>query len=274
MNGNQAVPATAEIGKSRMRNRRVWITGASSGIGRALAIELAREGARVVLSGRDAGKLEAVAAECSGHAAGTVAFDVASREETHRAAETIRKSLGALDTAVLNAGICEYVDLPALDVASIKRVMEVNFLGMIYGVEAALPLLREGTFPHLAGMSSSVAWVSLPRAEAYGASKAAIRYFLDALRVDLDPQGIDVSVIYPGFVKTPLTDLNDFPMPMRISAERSAVLIRRGLERRALEISFPWLFCAWLKALSMIPVRARTRLLRPLSRSQAAREAG
>jgi len=154
------------------------------------------------------------------------------------------------------------------DAGLLKRVMDINFMGFVYGVEAALPLLREGNAPHLVGMSSTVAYTGLPRAEAYGASKAAIRYFLQALRVDLLPQKIDVSIICPGFVKTPLTDLNDFPMPMQISAETAARSIRKGMERRSHEIRFPVLFALILRVVAVLPSRLRTRLLRPLSRSE------
>lgn len=256
-------------GRQTMQGRRIWITGASSGIGSALAIELARAGARLVISGRDQGRLQAVADACKPGEVMLAPLDVASRAENLAVGEQIRAGFGALDTVVLNAGICEYMDLPVFDAEMIKRVMDINFMGFVYGVEAALPLLREGNAPHLVGMSSTVAYTGLPRAEAYGASKAAIRYFLQALRVDLLPQGIDVSIICPGFVKTPLTDLNDFPMPMRITQEQAALAIRRGMERRSHEIRFPVLFSAMLRWLSLLPSPLRTRLLRPLSRSTA-----
>jgi len=253
-----------------MQGRRIWITGASSGIGSALAIELARAGARLVISGRDQDRLQAVADACKPGEVMLVPLDVASREENLAACEQIRARYGALDTVVFNAGICDYMDLPVFDAEMIKRVMDVNFMGFVYGVEAALPLLRGGLTPHLVGMSSTVAYTGLPRAEAYGASKAAIRYFLQALRVDLVPQKIDVSIICPGFVKTPLTDLNDFPMPMRITPEKAAVAIRRGMERRSHEIRFPLLFSALLGLLAQMPSPLRSILLRPLSRSTAA----
>ena len=250
--------------KTNWKDRRVWITGASSGIGSALAIELSRAGARVVISGRNRERLEAVAAECAGEVL-VLPFDASDRDATHAAAQQIEAAWGTVDTIVLNAGICEYIDLPEFDAASVKRVMDVNFMGVAYGIEAGLPLLRKGNQPHLAGMSSTVAYTGLPRAEAYGASKAAIRHLLQALRIDLLAEKIDVSIICPGFVQTPLTDLNDFPMPMRISAEESAVRIRKGLERRSHEIRYPTLFAAMLRALGILPSRLRTRLLLPMS---------
>ena len=250
--------------KQHWSGRRVWITGASSGIGSSLALELSRAGARLVVSGRNRERLEKVADACVGEVL-VVPFDASERVANQAAAREIEAAWGGVDTIVLNAGICEYIDLPAFDAASVKRVMDVNFMGIVYGVEAALPLLRKGVKPHLVGMSSTVAYTGLPRAEAYGASKAAVRHLLQALRIDLLAEKIDVSIICPGFVQTPLTDLNDFPMPMRITAEESARRIRRGLERRLHEIRYPTLFALMLRGLSVLPSRLRTRLLAPMS---------
>ena len=254
----------AGISRRGMRNRRIWVTGASSGIGRDLALELSRCGARLILSGRSRERLQAVADLCQGNVF-VLPFDAAERSGNLEAASAIGDRFGAVDTVVLNAGICEYIDLPSFDSDAIRRVMEVNFMGVVYGIEASLPLLRKGVSPHLVGMSSTVAYTGLPRAEAYGSSKAAIRHLLQSLRVDLRAESIDVSIICPGFVKTPLTDLNDFPMPMRISAERSAVCIRRGLERRSHEIRYPFLFATMLRLLGLMPSRLRTILLQPMS---------
>jgi NAD(P)-dependent dehydrogenase (short-subunit alcohol dehydrogenase family) len=253
-----------EIARRGLQNRRIWVTGASSGIGRALAIELSKAGARLIVSGQNRERLEEVAAACGGDVM-VLPFDASDRAATQAAAGCIDTRFGALDTVVLNAGICEYIDLPDFDAASIKRVMDVNFMGVVYGVEASLPLLRKGVTPHLAGMSSTVAYTGLPRAEAYGSSKAAIRHLLQALRVDLFAEKIDISIICPGFVQTPLTDQNDFPMPMRITAGESARCIRRGLERRFHEIRYPFFFALMLRTLAMLPSRLRTRLLVSMS---------
>ncbi len=253
-----------KISRRGMQNRRIWVTGASSGIGRSLAVELSRAGARLIVSERNRERLEEVAEECPGEVF-VLPFDAADREANHTAAREIEAQFGAVDTVVLNAGICEYIDLPDFDAESVKRVMDVNFMGIAYGIEAALPFLRKGDRPHLVGMSSTVAYTGLPRAEAYGASKAAIRHLLQALRVDLLAEKIDVSIICPGFVQTPLTDLNDFPMPMRITAEASAKRIRKGLEKRSHEIRYPTMFALMLRFLGILPSHLRTRLLAPMS---------
>jgi NAD(P)-dependent dehydrogenase (short-subunit alcohol dehydrogenase family) len=239
-----------------LEGKRIWVTGASSGIGQALA-DL---GSIVVVSGRSEERLQ----DTLRHAPDrmhSVAFDITDREATLQAANRIDAMLGGIDVAVLNAGTCEYVDLPAFDGRLFERVFAPNFFGVVYSVEAALPLLRKSETPYLVGMSSTVAYIGLPRAEAYGASKAAIRYLFQSLRVDLLREHIDVSVIYPGFVKTPLTDKNDFPMPMIISADASARYIIKGMQTRKLEIAFPPLFSFLMRFGGSLPGALRTRLL-------------
>lgn len=236
------------------------MTGASSGIGRALAVALARLGNDVVISGRNEQELEKTRGECPDRIR-CVAFDVADRDANLAAAQNIEKELGGLDIAVLNAGTCEYLDVGKFDSVMIKRVMDINYMGLVYGVEASLPLLRKGRDPYLVGMSSTVAYTGLPRAEAYGSSKAAIRHFLQSLRIDLDSEGIDVSIICPGFVKTPLTDRNDFEMPMRITVDQASEYIVKGMKKRKYEISFPPLFVFILRGVASLPGWIRHRLL-------------
>jgi short-subunit dehydrogenase len=245
--------------KYPLEQQRIWITGASSGIGKTLAIALANRGNEVIISGRSRDRLEETQSHCPDHLF-PLPFDVVSQEANQMAARQIREQFNGLDIAILNAGTCEYVDVNHFDVELIRRVTEINYLGFVYGVGAALPLLREGEGRYLVGMSSSVAYTGLPMAEAYGSTKAAIRHFLQALRIDLTRDAIDVSIICPGFVKTPLTDLNEFHMPMRISPEKAARYIIRGMERHTHEIRFPPLFVTALRLLSILPSRLRTSL--------------
>ncbi|OVE76538.1 hypothetical protein BVX97_00825, partial [bacterium E08(2017)] len=175
-----------------IKDRRIWVTGASSGIGRGLAIALAKLGNKVVISGRKEAELEKTRAECEENII-CVPFDVADRQANLDAAKKIEQELGGLDVAVLNAGTCEYLDAKKFDSEMVKRVNDINYMGFVYGVEVSLDLLRKGKDPYLVGMSSTVAYTGLPRAEAYGSSKAAIRHFLQSLRVDVADEGIDVS---------------------------------------------------------------------------------
>lgn len=244
----------------KLIDRRIWVTGASSGIGRALAVQLGLLGNTVIISGRKQEELEKTREGCPERIS-VIAFDVADRAANMSAAEKIKKDFGGLDVVVLNAGTCEYLDVKNFDSDLVRRVMDINYTGFVYGIEAALPLLRKGNDPYIVGMSSTVAYTGLPRAEAYGSSKAAIRHFLQSLRIDLDEEKIDVSIICPGFVKTPLTDRNDFVMPMRISVEQAARYIINGMKKRKHEISFPPLFVFLLKFIAGLPSGIRHRLL-------------
>ena len=255
------------MSRVQVNDRRVWVTGASAGIGRAVVLELARRGARVVASARNEQALDELARDGGGDRVITLPLDVTDREANQRAAETIRQRLGGLDIAFFNAGTCEYVDVAKFDSAIFERTMQTNLLSMVYGIEAVLPLLRGGRMPQLVGMSSTVAYRGLPRTEAYGASKAAIKHLFESLQIDLLRDGIAVSVVCPGFVRTPLTDRNDFPMPFLVEAEEAARRIVDGIEARRPEIHFPKRFSIPYKLLALLPNRLYvalcSRMVRP-----------
>ncbi|MDR5894190.1 SDR family NAD(P)-dependent oxidoreductase [Halomonas mongoliensis] len=242
--------------------QRIWLTGATSGIGRALALRLLADGHRVALSARSESALAELA---EGHAnALLLPLDVSDRAAVARAGERLAEAFGGLDLALLNAGTCEYLEARSFDVDLVERVFAPNFHGAIYCIDAALPLLRrarvEGGRPLLAATSSAAAYLPLPRAEAYGASKAALSHFLESLRLGLHGEGIDVSLIHPGFVKTPLTDRNDFAMPLRIEADQAAEAILQGLARHRLDIHFPRRFTLLVKLMGLLPPALRYRL--------------
>ena len=235
-------------------DRHVWVTGASTGIGRAVTIELARRGARVVASARNESALDTLVREC-GDRVQALPLDVTDRQANRRAAEEISRRMGGLDIVFLNAGTCEYVDVASFDSALFERTIRSNFLSMVYGIEAALPLLRQSPAPQLVGMSSTVAYRGLPRSEAYGASKAAIKNLFESLQIDLAREAFRVSVVCPGFVRTPLTDRNDFPMPFRIEADEAARRIVDGIEAGKPEIHFPRRFSLLFKLMTLLPDR-------------------
>lgn len=168
---------------------------------------------------------------------------------------------------ILNAGTCEYVDAQQFDAALVERVVRTNLLASSYCLESALPLLRAGQRPHLVGVVSSVTYWPLPRAGAYGASKAGLRYLLESLRIDLAQENIDVTLVSPGFVDTPLTEHNDFPMPMRWPAQKAAQHICQRLEKRPLEIAFPAPFIVILRLLANLPKRLQLALGKRLART-------
>jgi short-subunit dehydrogenase len=241
----------------------VWITGASSGIGRAVALEMANRGYDLIISGRNVDALKQLA-DLTG--AYVLAFDATDRQANLDAAQDLKQRYGSIDIVFLNAGNCEYVHVEEFKSDIFERMIKTNFLSMVFGVEAALPLLRSSTKPQLIGMSSAVAFLGLPRSEAYGASKAAIRNFLQGLRLSLYQEKIKVSIVYPGFVKTPLTDKNDFPMPLLITAEQAAKKIATGIEKKKLDIYVPVFFVQITRLLSILPSKVSNYILRTLLR--------
>lgn len=237
----------------------ILITGATSGIGRQLALDYHGEGHAVWALGRSREKLAAL--ETMGLKTGAV--DLMDREETL----IWFSGLEVIDLAILSAGSCEYIDMPDFDSALLSRMLRVNVETMAHSIEALLPLLRRSRSPHLVGIGSAAAYLPLPRAEAYGASKAAVAYLLETLRITLFREKIAVSLVCPGFVRTPLTDRNDFPMPFLISSAQASRVIRKGIARRQPEIHFPRRFTYILKALSLLPDALWMRLAQRMVRS-------
>ena len=217
----------------------IWITGASSGLGRSTALQLAKRGALVIASARSQSALEELAAESDNIR--PLVCDITDAGGFVALGEKIAAISPHIDQAILNAGNCEYLDFPDPDWSAVRRVMEVNFFGTVNCVEFVLPLLRagHGHRPHLVVVASQVTAAPFPRAEAYGASKAALQYFCDSLRLDLAHEQIDVSVINPGFVDTPLTRKNDFDMPFLMDVEEAARRIVAKLDARPRSYSFP-----------------------------------
>lgn len=224
--------------------KHVLITGASSGIGQQLALDYARNGWDVLACGRDEQRLHALAAAFP--TIRTATFDITNLEDTQQALNGV-----TADLVILSAGTCEYLDHGVVEADKVRRVLTTNVMGPVNCLSVLLPQLANGS--HLALIGSTASLVPLPRAEAYGASKAALAYFARSLSLDLQARNITVSLILPGFVDTPLTARNDFPMPMLISVAQASEAIRRGLEKKKREIAFPLRFALLLKAISVLP---------------------
>ncbi|MFE8071696.1 SDR family NAD(P)-dependent oxidoreductase [Marinobacteraceae bacterium S3BR75-40.1] len=253
----------------------VWLTGASSGIGLALLKQLVAKGHTVVATARSVDSLEKLREEHGEQVIPLVA-DTTAPEHMARCAESLAR-IPVIDWAILNAGTCEYLDVQQFSAELIDRVMTTNVVGTARCVEAVLPRLRaarnRGRQPRLAIVSSSAWWFPFTRAEAYGASKAALSYFGQSLRADLHYEGIAVSVISPGFVETPLTARNDFSMPFIIPAEEAARIIVKGLEKGRSEIAFPKKFTVTLRLLGLLPGLLRDKLAASLSRNTSENQA-
>lgn len=247
----------------------VWLTGATSGIGLAVLEKLVAQGHQVIATGRNEQRLNELAEKHRGFVT-PLPGDTTSTEDCKRMADAL-SSNGAVDWAILNAGTCEYMDVDTFDAQMVARVMNTNVVGSARSVQAVLPALRatadQGHTPMLALVSSSAWWFPFTRAEAYGASKAALSYFGQSLRADLKAENIIVSVVSPGFVKTPLTDQNDFDMPFLISAEEAAERIVAGLHKGRREIQFPKRFTLSLKLLRLLPQRLIDAMAASISRN-------
>lgn len=225
--------------------KRVLITGANSGMGLQLAKDYAADGWQVVACARDLNKLQQALA---GIAFEACIFDMQQVDEINAVVST----LAPLDLVLLNAGNCEYIeDARHFDAALFTRVVNVNLIGTANCVAALIPHIKQGG--RLAVVSSSVSFLPLTRAEAYGASKAGLDYLVRTLAIDLAPHNIAVSLIRPGFVDTPLTQKNDFAMPGQVSPEFASRAIRNGLAKGKSEISFPFGLISLLRILSWLP---------------------
>ncbi|HDS3785583.1 TPA: SDR family NAD(P)-dependent oxidoreductase [Enterobacter ludwigii] len=236
----------------------VLITGASSGIGAGLAKSFAADGHTVIACGRDRARLDALHQHSP-----TITvrlFDMTDRDACRQALTGCYA-----DLVILCAGTCEYLEQGVVDAALVERVMTTNFLGPVNCLAALQPQLVSGNRVVL--VSSMAHWLTFPRAEAYGASKAALSWFADSLRLDWEPKGIAVTVVFPGFVDTPLTRKNDFAMPGRVSVEEAVQAIRTGLAKGKMQIAFPVGFGLILRLLSGLPAFLQRTLLRRMVRS-------
>ena len=234
---------------------RIWLTGASSGIGAALAEELADRGARLALTARRAEPLQQLAARHPGTI--VAAGDVTDRDRMLAIGREIEAAWGGIDIVVLNAGTYRPVTPDTFEAGVFREHFDINVMGTVHGIEAVLPGMRAAHSGLIAVVASVTGYAGLPMAAAYGSTKAYLMSMCDSLRADLHDEGVDITVIAPGFVRTPLTAQNSFPMPFAISVERAARTIARGLERRSPEIAFPLPMAISMKALRIAPGRLR-----------------
>lgn len=218
-----------------------FVTGASSGLGRGLALRLGADGWAVGLAARRVEALEDVCREIQ--AAGGVAVvcpcDVSDREQVHRAVDRARSSLGPVTLAVANAGISGMTEVDRLDARDVQRMTSINFLGAVYLVEAVLPDMLARGRGQLVAVGSLAGYGGLPKTAAYSATKGALHNFFESLRVDLRDRGVAVTIITPGYVDTPMTELNAHPMPFLQDPGQAVDRMMRAIRARRRLLSFP-----------------------------------
>lgn len=252
---------------SRQESSRVAVlTGASSGIGRALAKQLSREGYQLGLVARRRDELEKLAAEiqATGGIAAYAAADVADRKGIVAAIHGLAERLGPVDLLVANAGLGTPTQLDPPNVEAVEQVVRVNLFGVIYALEAVLPDMLKRGQGHIAATSSLAAYKGFPGQAAYCASKAAVKTYLESLRIELYGTGIHVTTICPGFVRTPMTAGHRFRMPFLMNPDEAARRVARALRRKKKVFNFPWQterlvkFCYWVPDWIMARVTRNT----------------
>lgn len=245
-----------------MTDKIVWITGASSGIGRALALEMVRDGWRVAASARREEALVELAAEAPAGSVVAFPLDVTDREASAAAVARIEAELGPISCAVLAAGTHIPTPADAFDLDDLRTLVEINLMGVFHAVGAVLPGFKERRVGHLVVVSSVAGYRGLPSAAGYGGTKAALINFTESLKFDLDHWGVKTQLVCPGFVRTPLTDKNPFPMPFLMEVDDAAKRLYAGMRRDGFEITFPRRFTTMLKAMARLPYAAYFPLVR------------
>lgn len=216
----------------------VWITGASSGIGWEMALQLAREGVTVAATGRSHDRLAALAALHPNIR--VYPADVTDPAALAATVEKIEAETGPIDLAILNAGVWMPMGVRKFSTKAIAGAMDVNFQGIVNALEPLLPLMMARRRGHVALVASLAGHRGLPQAISYGPTKAAVINLAECLQFELPRHGVGVSIVNPGFVDTPMTKVNTFPMPFLVKPDDAAARIIRGLKRGQYHITFPW----------------------------------
>lgn len=237
------------------QDKNVMITGASSGIGRGLALEIARRGARVGLVARRADLLNEIVAEVERLGAQALALPASVEDAAamREAAEQMRRKFGPIDVMIANAGIGTTTDAAELDASEVARIFGVNVIGAASSVAAVVPEMVQRGRGQIVAISSLAAYRGLPKSASYGASKAAVSAFFESLRLDLQPRGIDVTIIHPGFIKTPLTAGRDAQMPFLMELDDAVLKIVNAIEKRKKSYAFPWQLATIVRAGMIMP---------------------
>ena len=230
-----------------------WITGASQGLGLALAKEMASRGYKLILTARRAKELSEAIGSLPGTGHEALPADITDRDSMKKLVEDMVKRHGRLDMAVLNAGTHHPLKPGDYDAEIFDKLININIHGTLNCLLPTVEVMKEQKTGTIAVVSSVAGYIGLPTASAYGLTKAGMINLCETLHVELAPLGIDLKLVNPGFVRTPLTDKNDFPMPFLMEPEDAARSMANGLESKKFEIAFPRTFVWILKFLRFLP---------------------
>ncbi|HMM79345.1 MAG TPA: SDR family NAD(P)-dependent oxidoreductase [Pyrinomonadaceae bacterium] len=236
--------------------KKILLTGASSGIGEALAVALARKGAVLGLVARRAELLEELKAKCEevGGKAIALPCDVTDPAALEKAAEAFRNEFGHIDIAIANAGIGgNNAETRDFEPAAVKKVIDINLLGAVNMIHAVLPSMKERKNGQLVAISSLAGFRGLPKSAAYCASKAGMTAFFESVRLDVARHGIDVTIIQPGFIKTPLTDGRAHKMPYLMELDDAIPLFISAVEKKKKFAAFPWQLATFVRSAKFMP---------------------
>ena len=252
----------------------VFITGASSGIGEGLALALARAGASLGLLARREDLLQGIAEQIKalGRPVAYALTDVSDRDNVEKSVATLREKLGEPDLMIANAGYGVLINSKRFNSEKSAQVFQVNLLGAIYSIGAVLPGMVQRGQGHVVAVSSAAGFRGLPNMGSYSASKAGLTTFMESLHADLIGTAVAVTTVHPGFVKTPMTDVNKFPMPFLVERDEAVAIILRGLEKRRARIEFPWPVIWMMKLVHIMPASLWSLSARLLKRIAPAKK--
>ncbi len=238
------------------KDKVIFLTGASSGIGEALALEIAKRGAILGLLARREEMLRDLAVKCEslGAKARVFAVDVVDSEAVQKTADALRDEFGKIDILVANAGIGgNNMETRELQPEAVKKVIDINLIGAVNSVHAVLPQMLERKSGQLVAVSSLAGFRGIPKSAAYSASKAGMTAFFESVRLDVMHKGIDVTIIQPGFIKTPLTSGRKNKLPFLMELEDAIPLFLKAIEKRKKFAAFPWQLATVVRAGRIFP---------------------
>ena len=250
-----------------MSNKVIWITGASTGIGKALAIKFSKNGWKVAISARRLELLEEISKKNENIF--SFPLDVTNKDECSKVFSEIKNKFGQIDLCIFSTGTWDPKKEKEIDVEQIENVMKVNFFGTVNSIKSVEKYFKELGKGHISIVSSIAGYRGLPNSTGYGPSKSALNNLTESLYFDFKRYGVRVSLISPGFIKTPMTDKNDFKMPFLKTTEYAAEKIYNGLvNTKAFEIHFPKQLTIVLKILKILPNWLYLRLVGKLTKYQ------